>query len=63
MHIRLDDRLTKWWQILSNHLQRPRGESRHKPFTRNLKGRTAKRRAKKKAAKRVRASLRRQRKG
>ena len=58
-----NNKLTKWWQVISNKLQRPRGESRHKPFTRDLKGRTAKRRAKKRAAKRVRASLRRQRKG
>ena len=58
-----NDKLTKWWQVISNKLERPRGESRHKPFTRNTKGEIAKRRAKKRAAKRVRASLRRQRKG
>jgi len=58
-----DNQLEKWWQVISNKLERPRGKSTHKAFTRNLKGRTTKRRAEKVAAKRVRASLRRQGKG
>ena len=58
-----DDKLTKWWQVISNKLERPRGKSKHKPFTRNKVGKIAKRRARKAAAKHVRASMRRQGKG
>jgi len=48
-----------WWNVIFSGMQSLVVPSKHKPYTRNRKGQIAKRRAQRKAAKKVRISLRR----